>query len=193
MVQAILDNNGRLPQNYKPSRKRSRAGSKLSWGWARARVVSNHNNTTMMNENTTTTIRITIQDVEFAPNHLYNATVEIDASLVYMSNDDDAPASNSKVMIPDDLTKLPHLHEPAVVYCLKQRYQANQIYTFTGKILIALNPFRSCPNLYGPNVMSLYTTTSSLQQEQHILLRMSMPWHKMPILNYYPTKRVNPF
>jgi myosin-5 len=67
---------------------------------------------------------------------------------------------------PDDLTKLTHLHEPAVVHCLKQRYQANQIYTYTGKILIALNPFRSCPNLYGPSVIQLYTNNNHTSSQQ---------------------------
>jgi hypothetical protein len=45
---------------------------------------------------------------------------------------------------PSDLITLTHLHEAAVVYCLEKRFQQNQIYTATGPILIALNPFQTC-------------------------------------------------
>jgi len=57
---------------------------------------------------------------------------------------------------PDDLITLTHLHEPAVVHCLKKRYQRDMIYTNTGPILIALNPFKSCKTLYSDRVMRQY-------------------------------------
>ena len=40
--------------------------------------------------------------------------------------------------------QLTHLHEPAVVACLRSRYGADEIYTSTGPILLALNPFKDC-------------------------------------------------
>jgi Myosin head (motor domain) len=63
---------------------------------------------------------------------------------------------------PHDLTTLNHLHEPAVVFCLRQRYEMDQIYTYTGRILLALNPFRQIRNLYGQSVMEVYRDPSSL-------------------------------
>ena len=57
----------------------------------------------------------------------------------------------------DDLTLLEQLHEPAVVYCLQKRYELDLIYTYTGKILLALNPFQSL-DLYGPKVMEQYAS-----------------------------------
>jgi myosin-5 len=57
---------------------------------------------------------------------------------------------------PEDLTQLNHLHEPAVVLCLRKRYERNQIYTYTGKILIALNPFKQIRDLYGRSVIEHY-------------------------------------
>jgi len=60
------------------------------------------------------------------------------------------------VLPPADLISLTHLHEPAVVYCLHQRYIANEIYTSTGPILIALNPFKDCKALYSEETMKRY-------------------------------------
>jgi myosin-5 len=39
------------------------------------------------------------------------------------------------------MTRLPHLHEPGVLWNIKQRYAFDDIYTYTGSILIAVNPF----------------------------------------------------
>jgi myosin V len=56
---------------------------------------------------------------------------------------------------PSDLTSLEQLHEPAVVFCLQRRYEEDIIYTYTGKTLLALNPFRPL-DLYGGEVMRRY-------------------------------------
>ncbi len=57
---------------------------------------------------------------------------------------------------PSDLIQLTHLHEPAVVYCLRHRYSLDEIYTSTGPILLALNPFKNCMNLYCEEMMNKY-------------------------------------
>jgi len=69
---------------------------------------------------------------------------------------------------PEDLTSLEQLHEPAVVFCLLQRYQLDHVYTYTGKILLALNPFQTLP-IYGEEIMRLYwhTTGSSSPKAQY--------------------------
>ncbi|XP_042045753.1 myosin-6-like [Salvia splendens] len=56
----------------------------------------------------------------------------------------------------DDMTKLAYLHEPGVLYNLKCRYNMNEIYTYTGNILIAVNPFQRLPHLYNDNMMEKY-------------------------------------
>ncbi|EEC43809.1 predicted protein, partial [Phaeodactylum tricornutum CCAP 1055/1] len=56
----------------------------------------------------------------------------------------------------DDLIALTHLHEPAVVESLQVRYAQNRIYTATGPVLLALNPFRNLRGLYGEAVMKSY-------------------------------------
>ncbi|KAL5796564.1 hypothetical protein ACOSQ2_001384 [Xanthoceras sorbifolium] len=56
----------------------------------------------------------------------------------------------------DDMTKLSYLHEPAVLHNLAMRYENNEIYTYTGNILIAVNPFQGLPNLYDTHMMEKY-------------------------------------
>uniref|UniRef100_A0A2C9UDX1 Uncharacterized protein n=1 Tax=Manihot esculenta TaxID=3983 RepID=A0A2C9UDX1_MANES len=56
----------------------------------------------------------------------------------------------------DDMTKLAYLHEPGVLYNLKCRYSGNEIYTYTGNILIAVNPFQRLPHLYDSGIMGRY-------------------------------------
>jgi len=46
-----------------------------------------------------------------------------------------------------DLVQLVHLHEPAILDALRQRYDAGAIYTSIGHILLAVNPFRAVEGL----------------------------------------------
>lgn len=57
---------------------------------------------------------------------------------------------------PHDLVSLPHLHEPSVVECLHARYVEDQIYTSTGPVLLAVNPFQTLRGLYGESNMKKY-------------------------------------
>ncbi|KAF2552078.1 hypothetical protein F2Q68_00035691 [Brassica cretica] len=72
------------------------------------------------------------------------------ASSVY-PKDTEAPASGV-----DDMTRLAYLHEPGVLQNLHSRYDINEIYTYTGSILIAVNPFRRLPHLYSSHMMAQY-------------------------------------
>ncbi len=56
----------------------------------------------------------------------------------------------------DDLIGLTHLHEPAILHALRLRYDADIIYTSTGPILLAINPFKSMKGVYGRGLMELY-------------------------------------
>ncbi|XP_057957772.1 myosin-15 [Malania oleifera] len=56
----------------------------------------------------------------------------------------------------DDMTKLTYLNEPGVLYNLERRYALNEIYTYTGSILIAVNPFTKLPHLYNAHMMEQY-------------------------------------
>eukprot|EP00804_Cyclotella_cryptica_P021603 CCRYP_005870-RL/>CCRYP_005870-RL protein AED:0.43 eAED:0.43 QI:0/0.25/0/1/0.25/0.2/5/0/665 len=58
----------------------------------------------------------------------------------------------------DDLIGLTHLHEPAILHALRLRYTADIIYTSTGPILLAINPFKTMEGVYdtGKPIPSLY-------------------------------------
>ncbi|XP_050206968.1 myosin-6-like [Mercurialis annua] len=77
-------------------------------------------------------------------------TVVVKASNVY-PKDAEAPPCGI-----DDMTKLAYLHEPGVLQNLRSRYDMNEIYTYTGNILIAVNPFRRLPHLYDSHMMAQY-------------------------------------
>ena len=51
------------------------------------------------------------------------------------------------------MTTLSHLTEPGVLWNLQTRYRVDDIYTYTGSILIAVNPFCPLPHLYGRHMM----------------------------------------
>ncbi|KAK4418459.1 Myosin-6 [Sesamum alatum] len=77
-------------------------------------------------------------------------TVVVKSSDVY-PKDAEAPPCGV-----DDMTKLAYLHEPGVLDNLKSRYDINEIYTYTGNILIAVNPFQRLPHLYDSHMMAQY-------------------------------------
>ncbi|KAJ1726568.1 Myosin type-2 heavy chain 1, partial [Coemansia biformis] len=52
-----------------------------------------------------------------------------------------------------DLTTLSYLHEPAVLYNLRRRYERKEIYTYSGVVLVAMNPFHPVA-LYSPEDMA---------------------------------------
>jgi len=70
---------------------------------------------------------------------------------IFLRTDDVFTAEGLSVL--DDLTQLTHLHEPAVLSSLQNRFDIDKIYTFTGPILIALNPFKRIRGLYDEEVL----------------------------------------
>lgn len=77
----------------------------------------------------------------------------------------DAEASPCGV---DDMTKLAYLHEPGVLQNLRSRYDMNEIYTYTGSILIAVNPFRKLPHLYNTHMMEQYKGATFGELSPHV-------------------------
>eukprot|EP00434_Breviolum_minutum_P032050 symbB.v1.2.028343.t1/scaffold2997.1/size65663/7 len=55
-----------------------------------------------------------------------------------------------------DLGQLPLLHEPAVLHALELRFQGDCVYTLTGPMLLAVNPFKPLPRLYGSERLNAY-------------------------------------
>ncbi|KAG6532671.1 hypothetical protein ZIOFF_006521 [Zingiber officinale] len=67
----------------------------------------------------------------------------------------------------DDMTKLSYLHEPGVLQNLATRYELNEIYTYTGNILIAVNPFQRLPHLYDTHMMEQYKGATFRELSPH--------------------------
>ncbi|CDR94582.1 WD40 repeat myosin-like protein, putative [Babesia bigemina] len=57
---------------------------------------------------------------------------------------------------PDDLCNLTYLHEASVLHALDCRFSVDDIYTLTGKILIAVNPFKTIKGLYDDETIVRY-------------------------------------
>ena len=55
----------------------------------------------------------------------------------------------------DDLIRLPHLHEPSILSALVQRAAKGNVYTHTGPILLAVNPYRKLP-IYTVDYVNMY-------------------------------------
>jgi len=55
----------------------------------------------------------------------------------------------------NDMISLPHLHEPAILHAVSERYFRGEIYTWTGPVLIAVNPFQRLP-LYTREILENY-------------------------------------
>ena len=66
------------------------------------------------------------------------------------------------------MTTLAYLNEPGVLFNLKSRYILDAIYTYTGSILIAVNPFAHLPHLYGEHMMEQYRGRSLGELSPHV-------------------------
>lgn len=64
----------------------------------------------------------------------------------------------------NDLITLPHLHEPAILHSLSDRFFRGKIYTWTGPVLIAVNPFQRLP-LYTDDILEVYRRDGLLRAQ----------------------------
>ncbi|KAJ3025654.1 UNVERIFIED_CONTAM: Myosin type-2 heavy chain 1, partial [Siphonaria sp. JEL0065] len=67
----------------------------------------------------------------------------------------------------DDLSNLSYLHEPAVLHNIRLRYLQEQIYTYSGIVLIAMNPFQRLA-LYSSDIMREYSGKRRGELEPHL-------------------------
>ncbi|KAL3425617.1 hypothetical protein PVAG01_02408 [Phlyctema vagabunda] len=68
----------------------------------------------------------------------------------------------------DDLTNLSHLNEPAVLQAIRLRYSQKEIYTYSGIVLIATNPFARVDSLYVPGMVQVYAGKQRATQAPHL-------------------------
>ncbi|XP_021662313.2 myosin-12 [Hevea brasiliensis] len=89
-------------------------------------------------------------------------TFVADISSIYPKDTEAPPAGV------DDMTKLAYLHEPGVLHNLACRFALNEIYTYTGNILIAVNPFQRLPHLYNIHMMEQYKGAAFGELSPHL-------------------------
>ncbi|KAL3655801.1 hypothetical protein CASFOL_000197 [Castilleja foliolosa] len=79
----------------------------------------------------------------------------------------------------DDMTKLTYLNEPGVLDNLRRRYTLNEIYTYTGSILIAVNPFTKLPHLYNMYMMEQYKGAPFGELSPHVFAVADVSYRAM--------------
>ncbi|MQL94233.1 hypothetical protein Taro_026885 [Colocasia esculenta] len=79
----------------------------------------------------------------------------------------------------NDMTKLSYLHEPGVLQNLATRYELNEIYTYTGNILIAVNPFQRLSHLYDTHMMEQYKGAAFGELNPHVFAVADVAYRAM--------------
>ncbi|KAH0626165.1 hypothetical protein JD844_000980 [Phrynosoma platyrhinos] len=69
----------------------------------------------------------------------------------------------------EDMAMLTFLHEPAVLYNLKERYAAWMIYTYSGLFCVTVNPYKWLP-VYNAEVVAAYRGKKRNRENQSILI-----------------------
>ncbi|KAI3874409.1 hypothetical protein MKW92_047464 [Papaver armeniacum] len=86
--------------------------------------------------------------------------------------------ANLSKIFPKD-TELSYLHEPGVLQNLAARYELNEIYTYTGNILIAINPFQRLPHLYDTHMMQQYKGAGFGELSPHVFAVADVAYRAM--------------
>ena len=92
-----------------------------------------------------------------------------------------------------DMTSLSYLNEPGVLWNLKCRYVLDAIYTYTGSILIAVNPFASLPHMYGAHMMEQYKGRDLGELSPHVYAIADTAYRQMRKDNCSQSILVRPF
>ncbi|GAA6049040.1 hypothetical protein JCM3770_005453 [Rhodotorula araucariae] len=68
----------------------------------------------------------------------------------------------------EDLTNLSYLNEPSVLHTILHRYSLRSIYTYSGIVLVAVNPFTSLSGVYEHSVVQAYASRRKGELEPHL-------------------------
>ncbi|KAI9809594.1 MAG: hypothetical protein M1825_000026 [Sarcosagium campestre] len=99
-------------------------------------------------------------------------TKNVETTIAALQDDNDTslpPLMNPSMLeASDDLTNLSHLNEPAVLQAIKLRYSQKEIYTYSGIVLIATNPFARVDSLYVAGMVQVYAGKQRASQAPHL-------------------------
>ncbi|RCK63086.1 Myosin-2 [Candida viswanathii] len=109
--------------------------------------------------------------------HIIELVSETDDSQVFKVETDDLSEDNAKLPplrnppileAAEDLTSLSYLNEPAVLQAIKLRYSQLNIYTYSGIVLIATNPFQRVEQLYTQDIVQAYAGKRRGELDPHL-------------------------
>ncbi|KAM9044797.1 LOW QUALITY PROTEIN: myosin-2-like [Megaptera novaeangliae] len=87
--------------------------------------------------------------------------------IVIVKEDEVFPMNPPKFDKMEDMVMMTHLHEPAVLYNLKERYAAWMIYSYSGLFCVTVNPYKWLP-VYNPEVVVAYRGKKRQEAPSHI-------------------------
>ncbi|KAI9488412.1 P-loop containing nucleoside triphosphate hydrolase protein [Zychaea mexicana] len=122
--------------------------------------------TVLSKEVTDTGVKIVFQnDEDESRDHVYESSLKL---LEKTQGADLPPLRNPpKMENTDDLTNLSYLNEPSVLNTIRTRYMQHNIYTYSGIVLIAANPFARV-QLYEPDIIQQYSGRRRGELEPHL-------------------------
>lgn len=109
--------------------------------------------------------------------HVLELVAESDDSNVFTVETDNLSEDNSDLPTlrnppileaAEDLTSLSYLNEPAVLHAIKVRYSQLNIYTYSGIVLIATNPFQRVDQLYSQDIIQAYAGKRKGELDPHL-------------------------
>jgi len=100
-----------------------------------------------------------------------NSTADFDKKDVFLRN----PKALHAV---DDMARLSYLSEPAVLENLRQRYDLNKIYTYSGLFLVAVNPYKMLP-IYTNEVIKKHVGKRRKDVEPHVFTISDIAYRQM--------------
>ncbi|KAH3682256.1 hypothetical protein WICPIJ_006766 [Wickerhamomyces pijperi] len=96
-------------------------------------------------------------------------TVDVEVDNLDQSNEKLPLLRNPPILeATEDLTSLSYLNEPAVLHAIKVRYSQLNIYTYSGIVLIATNPFQRVDQLYSSDIIQAYSGKRRGELDPHL-------------------------
>jgi myosin V len=95
--------------------------------------------------------------------------METSLTAVKSSNDRSLPDLRNPPILEsaDDLGNLSFINEPSVLHTIRERYSQLSIYTYSGIVLIAVNPFQNVA-LYSQDIVQAYSGRKRGEMQPHL-------------------------
>jgi myosin-5 len=144
----------------------SETGRTATWAWKEATLL----------ENSASGVRVRLSETvsdQLEGGALASKDVLLPESVwttgeIVLANDYETCRETGVWQPPNDLITLTHLHEPAVVESLQYRFAQDHIYTSTGPVLLAINPFQTIRGLYSETIQKKYWERAERQLQTEL-------------------------